>query len=171
MCDTDAVKKISNFKFQISNFKSYSGQTMLEILVALTLIILFLSGIVVVELFAIKNVEYAQNKSLATRFASQQLERVRVIRDTAGIDQMLLCTTETGCLINSQLTPVALAPTGVFNQIVRLEEASIDDCPPPDITPIPVIYKAIANVNWGQGAIDITPAPELTISSCISDWR
>ena len=40
-----------------------SGQTMIEVIVALTLIILFLSGVVIVELYAIRNADYSRNKS------------------------------------------------------------------------------------------------------------
>ena len=53
------------------------GQTMIEVIVALTLIILFLSGVVVVELYAIKNSNFSRNKSISTHLARQQLESLQ----------------------------------------------------------------------------------------------
>ncbi|OGG26967.1 hypothetical protein A2960_02360 [Candidatus Gottesmanbacteria bacterium RIFCSPLOWO2_01_FULL_39_12b] len=147
-----------------------SGQTILEILLALTLIILFLTGVIVLQLYAIRNVTFSQNKSLATKLAQSQLERAKVIRDSVGIDGLSLCLYT--CFINDQLIPVAITPTGVYGQSLTIEVNSAD-CPEPQIpiTPWPTIYKAISTVNWSAGAINITPVPELTLSSCITDWR
>jgi len=152
------------------NLQLSSGQTMIEVIVGLMLIILFLSGVVVVELFAIRNINYAQNKSIATRLASQQLERARVVRDSARISELNSC--EFGCYINPYLTPIqtALAPTGIYTQNLTIKSSS--DCPKPTIavTPEPVFYKATAVVSWAQNAT-ITPAPEVQLSTCITDWR
>src|SRR3989338_5669617 len=148
-----------------------SGQTILELLVVLLLIILFLSGIVVVQLYSIRNVQYSQNKSQATKLAREQLERARVVRDSGGMSVFeTYCQIDTGCYINNQLTPVAMTPTGTFGQSLTVKASS--ECPvPTGITPTPVIYKATSRVYWGGASGGITPAPELTISSCISDWR
>lgn len=147
------------------------GQTMIELIVALTLIILFLSGVVVVELYAIKNADYARNKSTATQLAKQQLERARVVRDIEGIDSLDICLST--CYIDSQLTPVPVTPTGIYGQSLTIVEASVVDCPLPEttVTPEPKSYRATAVVNWAQGAIDLTPAPEVEIVSCITGWR
>lgn len=148
-----------------------SGQTILELLVALTLIILFLSGVVIIQLSSIRNVQYAQRKSVATKLAREQIERARVVRDSAGIDSLAVCISN--CFINNQLTPVPVTPTGVYGQYLRIQPATSADCPLPEvtITPVPISYKAISYVSWAQGATGITPAPELSISSCITDWR
>ena len=148
-----------------------SGQTILELLVVLLLIILFLSGIVVVQLYSVRNVQYAQNKSKATKLAREQLERARVVRDSAGIGVLeTYCQADAGCYINNQLTPVMVTPTGTFGQSLTVKSAL--ECPiPTGITPAPIIYKATSKVSWAISASGITPAPELSISSCISDWR
>ena len=151
--------------------RSINGQTMIEVIVALTLIILFLSGVVVVELYAVKNVEFSRRKSISTQLARQQLERIRVVRDSAGISALNLCFFT--CYINDRLTPVPVTPTGIFGQSVTIVNVSSSDCPLPTITitPVPVSYKATAVVSWGQGEVNITPAPEVVLSSCITDWR
>ncbi|MBI3379590.1 hypothetical protein HY029_02420 [Candidatus Gottesmanbacteria bacterium] len=143
------------------------GQSILEVLIALTLIIFFLSGVVIIQLFAVRNVTYSENKSTAAKLARQQLDRVKVVRDSAGIDSLDRC--KSSCFINSQLTPVqrVITPTGSFDQIVTLETATINDCPPPDVTPTPVSYKVTAVV-YLKGA---APTPLAQLSSCITDWR
>jgi len=145
------------------------GQTMIEVIVALTLIILFLSGVVVVELFAIKNADFARHKSVSTQLARQQIERARVVRDSTGISSLAVCMS--GCFINSQLTPIPISPTGIYGQSLTLTTASLTDCPLPTIIPLPISYKARAIVDWSQGLSGITPAPQVEVSSCITDWR
>lgn len=170
--DAKMQRKQIMFKSYYSNrFGKSRGQTIIEVIVALTLITLFLSGIVVVELYAIKNANYARDKSLATRLARQQLERARVVRDTAGIGGLNNCLFT--CYINNLLTPIPVTPTGIYGQSLILQAVSIGDCPLPaiTITPIPTSYLATASVNWGKGSVNITPAPEVVISSCLTDWR
>lgn len=150
--------------------KNTGGQTILEVIMALTLIILFLSGVVTVELIAMKNMGYAQHVSLASKLARQQVERARAVRDSAGIDALSVC--ETLCYINSQLTPAPITPTGIYGQSLILQPATSADCPLPQvtITPLPVSYKATVIVSWSQQAA-VTPPPQVELSSCITNWR
>ena len=161
-------KKLNKFK----NLQSSSGQTILEVVISLTLIILFLSGVVIIELFAIRNVQYSQNKSIATRLARQQLERAKVVRDTAGITALTDNCEVSSCYINPTLTPVLinLVPTGVYNQSLRIQSSS--DCPMPDITitPFPQFYKATSTVTWSDN-VSLTPPAQVILSTCITDWK
>lgn len=171
MCTAIKPDKLSVINCQLS---AQNGQTVLEVLVALTLIILFLTGVVIIELYATRNSEYAQTRSLATSLAGQQLERARVVRDSAGISSLNVCLSS--CYINGQLTPVpaVLGPTGTFSQSLTIKQTSLSDqdcqLPAVTITPNPVVYKATALVSWAQNA-NVTPAPQLVVSSCITDWR
>ncbi|MBI2616830.1 hypothetical protein HYW55_01695 [Candidatus Gottesmanbacteria bacterium] len=153
-----------NFQF------NENGQTILEVLIALALIILFLSGVIIVELFSLRNAQYAQNKSIATHLARQQLERARVVRDTAGIDALSICTSANPCFINPSLTPTQVLPTGTYEQQLVVTDATVTECPLPTVTPPPVNYKASVTISWAQGA-QLTPAPEVSLSTCITDWR
>lgn len=148
------------------------GQTVLEVLIALALILLFLSGVVVLELYALRNTDFGQKKSQATRLARQQLERARVIRDSVGLSTLYtFCASS--CYINNYLTPIPLVtPTGIYGQMLSISVS--DDCPLPEIsiTPIPVYYRATAKVTWSNGLTEgITPAPEMELSECIADWK
>lgn len=153
-----------------------SGQMMIEVIVALALITLFLSAIAVIELIAVKNVEFTQNKSIATRLAQQQIERARVVRDVGGIGALTAqCKDSPPCYINNLLTPVPIteAPVGIYQQSLTIYQATSSDCPPQAVTPptpTPVYYKALSVVSWAQGAV-ITPVPQVQLSSCITDWR
>lgn len=156
--------------------KNYFGQSMIEVIVALTLIIMFLSGVVAVEIVAIRNSEYARNKSVATNYARQQLERARVVRDSVGIDSLYTSCISI-CYLNNKLSP-APTPTGIFAQNLKLENATLADCPP---APVPIgmltptagakIYKATANVYLAHGSGNITPTPLVVMRSCLTDWR
>lgn len=152
--------------------KNNLGQSILEVLIALTMIILFLSGVVIVQLFAVRNINYSENKSKAAKLARQQLDRVKVVRDSAGIDALTVC--QSSCFVNSQLTPVqGITPTGVYNQIVTMQAATSSDCPLPNIMiiPTPVSYRVTVQVMLAGAGSLVTPTPLAVMSSCITDWR
>lgn len=153
---------------------NFFGQTLIEVLISLTLIILFLTGIIIIELYAYKNSDFAQKKSIATKLARQQLDRARVVRDSGGFDALTQWCLST-CYINNELTPIPITPTGIYAQSLIVEPAGDvnSDCPilQTDITPSPwpIIFKVTSNVFWG----DITKVPDnnVVISTCLSDWR
>lgn len=141
---------------------------MLEILVALTLVVLFLSGIVIIQLYALRNVQFSRNKSTATKLAQQQMERVRAVRDSAGIGALSMCSVP--CFINSELIPVAVTPTGTFGQSVIVEAATMFDCPVPTEAVATQQYKVTAQAQWGGAAV-ITPEPKVVIVTCLTDLQ
>ena len=139
-----------------------SGQTIIELLVALTLIVLFLTGVIVVQLYSVRNVQFSQNKSAATKLAEQQFERARVIRDSPGIDAMDIC--RFGCFINSMLTPVPITPTGTYGQLLVLENPAAD-CPDSGGGASADTYKATVVVSWGG---NVTPPPDVMLATCLN---
>lgn len=147
------------------------GQAMIEVVVAFALIIFFLSGIVLVELYSVRNIDYSNKKSLATSLARQQIERVRVVRDSSGIDNLSSCQLNP-CYINANLTPEAVLPTGFYQQSFSIAVAASGECTLPQvtITPAPVVYKVTSQVTWSSGS-QVTPGPMVNINSCLTDWR
>lgn len=147
-----------------------NGQTILEVVVALMMITLFLSGVAIVQLTAAKNITYSGNKSIATRLARQQLERARVLRDISGIGALYTC--QSNCYIDYNLHLTTVIPTGVYVQTLRIVTDPGSVCPLPDVTisPPPNIYQAIAQVSWDIN-VNVTPPPIVEMSSCITDWR
>ncbi len=143
---------------------------MIEVVISLMLIVLFLSGITIVQLTASKNMSYSQNKSIATRLARQQLERARVMRDISGINALDMC--QTNCYIDYKLNLKTVIPTGVFVQKLNINPSAEIECPLPNITitPVPVSYQAKATVSWDTN-VNVTPPPLVEMTSCITDWR
>src|SRR3989338_1492953 len=131
-----------------------SGQTIIELLVALTLIVLFLTGVIVIQLYSVRNVQFSQNKSAATRLAEQQFERARVIRDSSGMDSLDICLF--GCFINAMLTPVPITPTGTYGQLLVMESPA---------TECQDSGKATAVVSWSS---NVTPPPEVMLVTCLN---
>lgn len=60
--------------------KDKRGQALLEIVVAITLIVVVASGIAVVTVNSLKNSSFSQNQTQATKYAQEALERVKAIR-------------------------------------------------------------------------------------------
>jgi len=65
------------------NTRCEDGQTLLEVLLAFSISILFLSSVVVGIVTSLNNIQYTKNQDLATSYAQEGLEVVRQIRDSS----------------------------------------------------------------------------------------
>src|SRR3989338_4762826 len=101
-----------------------SGQVLVEIITAFLLMTFLLSGLIVAGLFAVKNAQYSRNRSMATKLASQQIERARVVRDVDGIDAVLVCGSS--CYISSDLTLTTPTPFNNISVYLKVETGSAD---------------------------------------------
>lgn len=144
------------------------GQSILEILVALTIMLLVLTGVLVIEVYALKNSSYAADKSRASALANQQLERIRVLKDIGKLSEIADC--QLPCYINPELTPMHVTPTGKFSQSFLIQNTSGNECPLPEatITPVPTVYRMTSTVDWSQGA-HLTPPWRINVAGCITD--
>lgn len=61
-----------------------SGQTLLEILIALSVSTLILMAIAVVVISSLSNTQFTKNQNLANQYAQEGIEVVRRIRDSGG---------------------------------------------------------------------------------------
>lgn len=61
-----------------------SGQTLIEVLIGLTMTVFLLSALVVATTQAIKSSRFARSQARATHLAQQQIEELRNIRDEDG---------------------------------------------------------------------------------------
>jgi type II secretory pathway pseudopilin PulG len=146
------------------------GQTIFEVLVGLTVIIFMLTGVVTIQLVALRNASFAKNKSQATFLARDQIEKLRIARDTMGLSNLVsLCGS--GCYVNANLTPAAgtLTNNPAPFQIHSVFSSS-SECPVPGGIPNAASYKVTSTVDWNQGA-PITPEPEVVLTSCLTNWR
>lgn len=70
--------KFSIFNFQ---FPVQTGQTLLELLVVMTIVSIVVGGLVFAIIGSIRNSSFAKNQAEATKFAQEGIERVRSGRD------------------------------------------------------------------------------------------
>lgn len=141
------------------------GQSIIEVLVAFVILTFVLTGIVIAGLYSVRNTQFARNKSIATKLASEQLERVRVKRDSQGISSMTGCGP---CYVDSDVNlTYRAAPrlSGIFSvsTSIVVVSASGAECPLPG--GVGIVYKATSNISWG------TVPHRVTLASCFSDWR
>lgn len=152
-----------NFQFSNNN----DGQALVEMLAAFVLMTFLLTGLVVAGLFAMRNAQYARNRSTATKLASEQLERARVFRDINGVESLNNCNDP--CFINPQLTMVQVAPTsGIFTQSFDVAVPVGNECPLPTAGQVgSTIYKVTSDVSWDS----TNPNRKVSVDTCLSDWK
>ncbi len=150
------------------------GQTLLEILLAFSVLILVLSAIVVGISTSLSNTQYTKNQNLANSYAQEGMAVVRQIRDSSwnSISSLSDYSTNTKyCigpgLILTQLTSLncltqsPVPAGGIFSREVRFEHNSSDcsagtpSTPTPTPTPpppgsIPIFTKVTVIVSWSD---------------------
>lgn len=67
-------------KYQILN-TFLSGQSLVEVMVAVAILVLVLTALVLGTTLAIRNANFAQNQARATKYTQEGIERVRAYRD------------------------------------------------------------------------------------------
>lgn len=73
-------KRISNFKFLISNFQSNKGQSLIELVVMIGLALIVITGLTILTMNSIRNTQFSNAQIQASKFAQEGIERVRVIK-------------------------------------------------------------------------------------------
>lgn len=84
-----------------------SGQTLLEIIVAVGVMVLLITGLVVGTSVSLRTSQYGQRRSQATKYAQEGIEIMRALRDSTDWDEYIaLDTNGSGatllCLGNDQ---------------------------------------------------------------------
>src|SRR3989344_129587 len=136
----------------------------IEIMIGFMMVSLLLTGLVVAGLYAIRSAKYAQERSIATKIASQQLERFRVKRDSGVLADLGACGGS--CNIDNTLNINSGSANEGINTIYTINSA-VDMSPPPEECPISsgTVYKITSRVTWG------TPLHTVNNEICLSDWR
>lgn len=60
------------------------GQSLLEVIIAMTVGILVVTALVFAVIFSLRNAQFAKNSAQATKLAQEGIERVRTLRDRDG---------------------------------------------------------------------------------------
>ncbi len=61
-----------------------TGQSLLEVVIAMTVGILVVTALVFATIFSLRNAQFAKTSAQATKLAQEGLERVRILRDRDG---------------------------------------------------------------------------------------
>lgn len=91
-----------------------AGQTLLEILLAFSVSILVLSGIIMGITTSLNNAQYTKNQSLANSYAQEGMAVVRRLRDNSSWSNFL--TQTGGCLTNDLTTFASYDGTNCSSQ-------------------------------------------------------
>lgn len=76
-------KNVGNWSLEISSYRrSWSGQSLFEVIVGLGITALILVGAMSLSTASVRNSDFARNDSVATKFAQEGIEYVREQRDT-----------------------------------------------------------------------------------------
>lgn len=86
---------MKNSKFKVQSFES--GQSLIEVLIALAASVAVVSAIVVTVITSLNNAEFTKNQNLATQYSRQGMEIVRQIAKNNWVD-FLTYTSRNYCL-------------------------------------------------------------------------
>lgn len=133
------------------------GQTIIEVLVALGVVVIVVTAITITVITALSNTQYSKNENLASQYAQQGLEFVRGIRDNSYTSFASLSGTY--CLAKDAIS--LPAPTSgcsvpnidsTFVRSIIIEQKS-PDCVPPSssLAPSDYLTKVTSSVSWSDG--------------------
>lgn len=147
--------------------QSECGQTLIEVLVALGAAVAVLFGITIAVLSSLNNAQFTQNQNLANKYASQGMEIIRQLRDSAssGLSQysnIFYCLGEDGKLIAKGLG--CGQNVGVFVREINLDQNS-SSCGGTGVL-------STVLVSWSDGACTDISNPychQVKLISCFSN--
>ncbi len=136
--------------------KKQTGQTLLEILLAFSVLILVLSAIVVGITTSLSNTQYTKNQGLATAYAKEAIAVVRQIKDSSWSDfssktQPVYCLPQNSTtLTEPSLPPNCGQNVGIFSREISFAHSS-PDCANADI----LGSKVTVRVSWSDNKCPI----------------
>jgi len=162
------------------------GQTIIEVLVALTTAVVIVSAITIAVITSLRNVEYSRTQNTATRYAQEGMEFMRFLRDSNFSKFAVLTANTRYCLAKGEtsLTATNASDCGdnvdYFSRSIVMEDNS-EYCaaiPPPAPNPpsLNTSRKVIVLVSWTDNkCIDdqgesTGRCHKASLVSCLSDY-
>lgn len=176
------LKKLSTLRLRPA--PDGAGQSLVEVLVSLTVAAAVLSAITVGVIYSLRNSQFAKNQNLASHYAAQGMEVVRQIRDDKstlssytnisyclGQDSMALITISgSGCGQNVGQKDIGPNPQPIY---IYSRKVRID--PPSEILPTECEdnYKVTVTVSWWDNVCGATSnfCHKVNLISCLSDRK
>lgn len=138
-----------------------SGQTIIEVIVAVSLIVLVLTTLVSGIALSVRNSRQAKNQALAKELVRQATEWIRGVRDSEGWETLRQTIRDDGNGTNRYCLPALPSTLAQFAAIPTV--AAITNCTPITGTEFSRMIEltvngpgdqiqAVATVQWGTGA-------------------
>lgn len=143
--------------------KYRKGQSLIEVVVAVGIVLVLVTGLVVATTFSLRYNQRSQIRTGALSYAKEGLEYIRQLRD---LDWNTLPTTGTYCLEIGETTlepePGGDCPLDSTSGLRRVITVSNDDS-----CRDPACKKITAEVSWPESG----QMQSVTLSSYITNWR
>ncbi|MBL7150779.1 hypothetical protein ISS86_02525 [Candidatus Microgenomates bacterium] len=136
-----------------------SGQTTAEILLAIGIIALVLVGLTKTTTMALRNAQFAKNKSLATKYGQETLEVIRAYRDQNDWDAF---KTSLNCSPAFSALPVPFDnPRSVVCDCYEAGDPNPVVCTDVDVDKVEITV----NISWDSGD------HEVELATFLSKWE
>lgn len=170
-----------------SKMRKDLGQTIIEVLVALTTAVVIVSAATLTVMTALRNSQNTQIKNTATRYTQEGMEYMRYLRDsnytlfTNLNENTTYCLDKGGSYVYQATQTNACGDitcgnnVDVYSRSIVLDKDSSDCAPatPPIPTPTPINTgtKVTVTVSWTDSTCEnACPCHESKLISCLSDY-
>lgn len=127
-------------------FTNEKGQSLVEVVVALAVVVLAITALVRVTVTSIRNANFAKNRALATKYAQEWIEEARQLRDEQGDDFFTDTFAANTCSASDTL--------GVFN---RTRTCNLNGG----------TMTVVVTVSWTSGSI----SHESRLETYLTNWK
>ena len=151
-------------------FNSRTGQTLLEVVVAVGIALVVVGALTVAATNAVRNASLSKNQTQATRLAQDGIEKARALRDLRGFAQLNLdgganFAPSTCVILNLQTSPYVGATSGEVSQDIFTR--CIEIFPTPDNPANSLTVRV--TVQWKDALGDHNPGSELR--TYLTNWK
>ena len=161
------------------------GQSLVEVLVSLSIAAIVMSGITLAVIYSLRNTQFSKNQNLASQYAAEGIEIMRQLRDSKSSLSGFLGannTSITSCLpqdstgpINDPQPPLCgqnVGPKDIGSTYyIYIREVKIE--PPDPSTECKDNYKVTVKVSWWDNACENTSnfCHKVNLISCLADRK
>lgn len=159
--------------------KNGTGQSLIEVLISLSIATAVLSAITVAVVYSLRNTNFSKNQNLATQYASEGMEVIRQIRDTkSSLDDYNggYCLPQDATTVDLISIPpcgqnVGPKDIGSTNNYIYSREVIIARPPVAECGSGATTYKVTVKVSWWDNACGDTSnfCHKTHLISCLSD--
>lgn len=150
----------TDWRLETGNWKFQAGQTLFELIIALAVAVLVVTGIIKIVTISVQNAAFAKNQAEATRFAQEGLEWLRAERDKdwddfASRSNQIWCLSALAWQKSSPCTSSDRIADTIFTREADLSSLSTDS------------IEAILRVSW----TDAAGSHESRLGTILTRWR